>query len=173
MYPDGQITGYFGQKTKEAVMKFQDKYKAEILLPAGLKNPTGEVKTKTREKLNQICFPGTEEKIPLKFSLITGEEEILVKTANVLKKQWERMGFEVEIKTFDLATLERDILRRKEYEAILFGVLLKFSPDPFSLWHSSQRSELGLNLSNYNNREIDSLTETARKSQDEKEKRKA
>lgn len=171
VYPDGQITGYFGQKTKEAVMKFQEKYKTEILLPAGLKSASGEVKTKTREKLNQICFPTTEEKLPLKFSLITGEEEVLVKTANVLKKQWERIGFDVEIKTLDLATLERDILRKKEYEAILFGVLLKFSPDPFSLWHSSQRSELGLNLSNYNNREIDSLTETARKSQDEKEKK--
>lgn len=170
VYPDGQISGYFGQKTKEAVMKFQEKYKEEILIPLGLKSPTGEVKAKTREKLNQICFPTIEEKVPLKISLVTGEEEILVKTAEALKKQWEKLGMEVEIKTFDLATLEREILRKKDYEALLFGALLKSLPDPFPFWHSSQRGELGLNLSNYNNKEIDSLLEIARKTQNEKER---
>jgi ABC-type transport system substrate-binding protein len=171
IYPQGEVTGYFGQKTKEAVIKFQEKYRQEILEPVGLKKGTGEVKEKTREKLNEICFEKIEKKLPLKFTLVTGEEEILKKTAKILKEQWEKLGFEIEIKTYDLATLEREILRKKDYDALLFGILLKFSPDPFPFWHSSQRGELGLNLANYNNREVDKLLEEIRKTQSESEKK--
>lgn len=171
IYPQGEITGHFGQKTKEAVIKFQEKYKKDILEPIGLEKPTGEVKERTRQKLNEICFPKIKEKIPLKFALVTGEEEILKKTVEILKRQWEKLGVLVEIKTFDLATLEREILRKRSFDALFFGILLRFSPDPFSFWHSSQRGELGLNLSNYNNREVDSLLEEARKTQNENEKR--
>jgi ABC-type transport system substrate-binding protein len=171
IYPQGEVTGYFGQKTKEAVIKFQEKYRQDILEPVGLKKGTGEVKEKTREKLNEICFEKIEKKIPLKFTLVTGDEEILKKTAQILKEQWEKIGFEIEIKTYDLATLEREILRKKDYDALLFGILLKFSPDPFPFWHSSQRGELGLNLANYNNRDVDKLLEEIRKTQSESEKK--
>jgi ABC-type transport system substrate-binding protein len=171
IYPQGEVTGYFGQKTKEAVIKFQEKYRQDILEPVGLKKGTGEVKEKTREKLNEICFEKIEKKIPLKFTLVTGDEEILKKTAQILKEQWEKIGFEIEIKTYDLATLEREILRKKDYDALLFGILLKFSPDPFPFWHSSQRGELGLNLANYNNRNVDKLLEEIRKTQSESEKK--
>jgi len=171
IYPQGEVTGYFGQKTKEAVIKFQEKYRQDILEPVGLKKGTGEVKEKTREKLNEICFERIEKKIPLKFTLVTGDEEILKKTAQILKEQWEKIGFEIEIKTYDLATLEREILRKKDYDALLFGILLKFSPDPFPFWHSSQRGELGLNLANYNNRDVDKLLEEIRKTQSESERK--
>jgi ABC-type transport system substrate-binding protein len=171
IYPQGEVTGYFGQKTKEAVIKFQEKYRQDILEPVGLKKGTGEVKEKTREKLNEICFEKIEKKIPLKFTLVTGDEEILKKTAQILKEQWEKIGFEIEIKTYDLATLEREILRKKDYDALLFGILLKFSPDPFPFWHSSQRGELGLNLANYNNRNVDKLLEEIRKTQSESERK--
>ena len=171
IYPQGEVTGYFGQKTKEAVIKFQEKYRQDILEPVGLKKGTGEVKEKTREKLNEICFEKIEKKIPLKFTLVTGDEEILKKTAQILKEQWEKIGFEIEIKTYDLATLEREILRKKDYDALLFGILLKFSPDPFPFWHSSQRGELGLNLANYNNRDVDKLLEEIRKTQSESERK--
>jgi len=173
IYPEAEVTGYFGKKTKEAVIRFQEKYRQEILEPVGLKRGTGQVKEKTREKLNEICFEKIEKKIPLKFTLVTGEEEILKKTAQILKEQWEKIGFEIEIKTYDLATLEREILRKKDYDALLFGILLKFSPDPFPFWHSSQRGELGLNLANYSNREVDKLLEEIRKifSEDERKEK--
>ncbi|MDP2650144.1 MAG: peptidoglycan-binding protein, partial [bacterium] len=35
VYPGGLITGYFGSLTKQAVIRFQDKYADEILAPAG------------------------------------------------------------------------------------------------------------------------------------------
>ena len=50
----GEITGSFGQKTKEAVIAFQEKYPEEILAPNGLKRGTGIVDLLTREKLNEL-----------------------------------------------------------------------------------------------------------------------
>jgi len=171
IYPEGEITGYFGSKTKAAVIKFQEKYRAEILEPFDLERGTGEVKKLTRNKLNEICFEEPEEKIPLKFSLVTVNQPILIEVASLLKGQWQALGVEVEVKTFDISTLEREIIKPRNYQALLFGEVLGAIPDPFPFWHSSQKKDPGLNLANYENKECDKLLEEARQSLNEKERR--
>ncbi len=101
IYPDGEITGVFGQKTKDAVIRFQEKYRDEILKPQNLEKGTGEVLKATRTKLNEICFGESEEIIPLKLSLATVNQPALLEVASLLKSQWELLGIEVEIKDFD------------------------------------------------------------------------
>jgi ABC-type transport system substrate-binding protein len=171
IYPEGEITGYFGKKTQEAVKKFQEKYRKDILEPNGLEKGTGEVKKETREKLNQICFEKKEEKNVLKFSLAIPEDPMLLKTAQILKKQWEKLGFGVEIKNYKIEELKREIIPKKDYDAILFGQILKKIPDFFPFWHSTQIGENGLNLSNYQNKEIDKILEKLREEFEEEKRR--
>lgn len=54
IYPEALVTGYFGPKTQAAVIRFQEKYIADILLPLGLSQGTGVVGPSTRAKINQL-----------------------------------------------------------------------------------------------------------------------
>ncbi len=166
VYPEGEITGYFGNLTKEAVINFQEKYKEEILEPFGIEAGTGAVRKATRAKLNEICFESPEEVIPLKLSLTTVEQPTLEEVASLLKTQWGNLGVEVEVKTFDISELKGEIIKERGYEAILFGEVLGIIPDPFPFWSSAQKNDPGLNLAMYENKKCDKLLEEARQSLD-------
>lgn len=165
IYPEGTVSGYFGQLTKTAIIDFQEKYASEILTPFGLKQGTGEVRAKTREKLNELCYTQTEE-IPLELSLVTVEQPLLVQTASLLEEQWKKLGITLSIETFDVATLEREIIKKRDYQALLFGEVLGSIPDPYPFWHSSQKKDPGLNLALYSNSKSDNLLEEIRQSLD-------
>jgi len=166
VYPDGEITGYFGRKTKQAVITFQEKYADEILKPLGLKSGTGTVGKSTREKLNQLCAAPTIETTTLQFTLTTVNQPQLVQVANILKKQWKKVGVEIEIKTFEVSQLSQEILKPRNYELLLFGEILGSIIDPFPFWHSSQKQDPGLNLALYENKQADKLLEEARQNPD-------
>lgn len=54
IYPEAIISGNFLSLTKDAVIRFQEKYQAEILMPLGLEKGTGFFGSFSREKANQI-----------------------------------------------------------------------------------------------------------------------
>lgn len=50
----GEETRYFGAKTHQAVIAFQNRYKNSILQPLGLREPTGVVGSQTKNKLRDL-----------------------------------------------------------------------------------------------------------------------
>lgn len=56
IYPEGLTTGFFGPATMRAVVRFQQKYAAEILWPNGLSRGTGSVGPSTIKKINSLLI---------------------------------------------------------------------------------------------------------------------
>jgi peptide/nickel transport system substrate-binding protein len=76
------------------------------------------------------------------------------------------LGIEIEINKIDPSKIE-DIIKKREYELLLFGEILGSIPDPFPFWHSSQKNDPGLNLALYENKDVDKLLKEARQTLDE------
>jgi len=165
IYPNGEINGNFGEKTKAAVIKFQEKYTSEILAPSNITKGTGDVKAATREKLNAICFKKEVIKSKIPITLTTCDKFPLPEIAKELKKQWDTAGFETTIEIVSLADLQNNVLSKDSFTILLFGEALGAIPDPFPFWHSSQKDYPGLNIANYTSKSADALLEKAREAQ--------
>lgn len=107
---------------------------------------------------------------PLAFTLSTSNNPELVATAEELKRQWEAIGARVDIQILELTDLEQTRIRPRQYEALLFGQIVGFHPDPYAFWHSSQRNDPGFNIALYTNPSTDSIVEKIRTNISEEER---
>lgn len=155
----GETSGKYGQGTENAVTAFQKKYMPDI-------QSTGDVGAATRKQLNQLCLVPQNNSIPLQFTLTTINQPQLVMTANLLKDYWQKVGVAVQIKTVELSDL-KDIIKNRDYDALLYGQALGSLPDLYPFWHSTQINDPGLNLSEYQNKNADQLLKDARETLDE------
>lgn len=106
------------------------------------------------------------KKTDVVLTLSVPDVDFLKKIAGSLKEAWEAVGIRsVEIVTLPPQELE-DAIRPRNYEALLFGNVLQHPLDLFPFWHSSQRFYPGLNLSLYQNIDVDKQMEAMRQSPD-------
>jgi ABC-type transport system substrate-binding protein len=153
-----ETNGKFGKATDSAVTAFQKKYLPDT-------KPTGEVGAGTRTKLNAVCFVQQSNTLPLQFTLTTINQAQLISTANFLKDYWQKVGVAVTVKKVELSEL-KDIIKNRDYDALLYGEALGSLPDLYPFWHSTQINDPGLNLSEYQNKNADQLLKDARETTD-------
>ncbi len=104
--------------------------------------------------------------IKLEITISTLNSDDLVKSAELIKSDWEKLGAIVEIKQYDFGDLQQNIIRPRKFEALLYGEVVGKDMDFFAFWHSSQRNDPGLNIAMYANSKVDKLLEDARKTSD-------
>jgi len=109
----------------------------------------------------------------IEFNLIVPQINFLVRTAEILREEWLKLGVQgVNIIVLSPEDVVNEVIKTRNYEMVLFGNVFENPEDLFPFWHSSQRFYPGLNLSLYQNLEVDRLIETIRQTADP-EKRKA
>ena len=101
-----------------------------------------------------------DDKLTIKLTTSTWSE--LATAAQKLKEQWKEVGVDLQIETLPTSDLQ-EVIKERNYQMLLFGEILSLDPDPFSLWHSSQKRDPGLNLALYDNKAADTILEEARK----------
>src|SRR3989344_1468863 len=52
----------------------------------------------------------------LSFSISTSNAPDLIRTANILKSSWEKLGAKVDVKVFEISDLNQNVIRSKKYE---------------------------------------------------------
>ncbi len=104
----------------------------------------------------------------LSLSLSLSNADELEKVANFLQDEWRKAGFKVLFKKYELGSLMKKIIRKRDYEMLLFGELPGRSMDLYPFWHSSQRDDPGLNIARYKNKELDTLLEKLSKTYENK-----
>lgn len=102
----------------------------------------------------------------LRFALSTTDWPEYVRTAQLLSEQWRAIGADVSVASATVGTMQAEILRPRNYEALLYGEVLGVDPDPYPFWHSTQTRDPGVNLALFKDREADKLLEEARKTTD-------
>lgn len=107
----------------------------------------------------------------LEFSIATVNQPYFVKTLDILKENWTKMGVKVNVNVYEPGDIQEQIVKPRTYEALLFGEVLGVDPDPYAFWHSTQMKYPGLGLAVFYQKNIDDLLETARKTDDEEQRR--
>lgn len=102
------------------------------------------------------------KKQELAFTLATADTPELVSTANAVAAAWTALGVKVNVQVYPISELNTNVIRPREYDAILFGEVVGRELDLFAFWHSSQRNDPGLNLALYTNSKADTLLSQAR-----------
>jgi len=99
------------------------------------------------------------KELKIKLTVIDNNQNVNV--ANKVKDYWQAVGVEV---TVEIITLEQaaDIIKNRNFEALLYGQQVGGDPDVYAFWHSSQTGARGLNFAGYGNEEVDTLLQQAR-----------
>lgn len=121
-------------------------------------------------KMDETRNVRMKKKTPLSLSIATSDTPELSATADALANTWRAIGVDVSVKIYSSADLNTTVLRPREYDALLFGIVVGRSADVYAFWHSSQRNDPGLNLALYTNVKADKLLSDARKETDQEER---
>lgn len=161
---DSPVPGeIFGLAEEHKKYDFSEEKAKEILEKGGWKdlNKDGILEKKIADD---------KEPTALEITITTTQWPELAQTAEIIKKQWEKIGAKINIEILDINDIQQNKILPRNYQAILFGEILGEEPDPFSFWHSSQKKYPGLNLAIYDNKEADKLLEDARQILDQQER---
>lgn len=156
------------------IYNFDQPYANTILVNSGWKADGDswlikEIKEKIRDRKTGKTNSVVKEKIPLEFTLTTGDSSEFKKLAELLQNQWQKGGIRVNLNFLNPAEIQSAI-KERDYEALLFGEIINLNPDPYIFWHSSNVKDPGLNLAIYSNKNVDKELEELRQTFDQGKK---
>lgn len=99
-------------------------------------------------------------------TIATSDVPELVAVAERVVAQWRAAGIDANLKVFDRNDFTQNVIRPRRYDAILFGEVIGRDLDFYAFWHSSQRTDPGLNIADYANIDVDAALEAVRTLED-------
>ena len=107
----------------------------------------------------------------LAFSITTVDLPENRAALQIIQENWTALGVKLDVVIVDSATIKKETIKKRSYDALLFGEIVGSDPDPYPFWHSSQTEDPGLNLAIFYNKTVDQLLEEARQTNDVEQRR--
>jgi ABC-type transport system substrate-binding protein len=117
----------------------------------------------------QTMYRKDDEGNIISLRLVTADTPEYHQAADLIAGFWQDLGIQMTVDYVDVKDFYRRILKERNYDIVLYGIIIGSDPDQYPYWHSSQKEYPGLNLSQYVNRSVDELLEKARESSDSDE----
>lgn len=95
----------------------------------------------------------------LSFEIATNDTPELTGAVDSIAENLKAAGIEAVPKVYETGSLNQDIIRPRKFQALFFGEVVSSQSDLYAFWDSSQRTDPGLNISNYANSAVDKLLE--------------
>ena len=103
----------------------------------------------------------------LALTITTLDTEEYKKASQTIAGLWREIGVQVNIIYVPQQQLKRETIKNRDYDVLLFGLIIGNDPDQYPFWHSSQIEFPGLNISRYVNRALDGILEKAQGESDQ------
>lgn len=102
----------------------------------------------------------------LELSVVTVKDTTYEKVLERLAGQWRMLGIKVNTDIKDPTSTTQDFvqttLQPRDYDVLLYKLVIGVDPDVYAYWHSSQASRLGYNFANYRSTIADEALSSAR-----------
>lgn len=135
----------------------------ELKQTAIVERTTIETIAQSLEQANWKIDPETgirkKNNIPLSFTISTADTTELKYTAQIIQNQLKTIGIQVDIQVLQLGELENSVIKSRTFDALLFGQFIRNDADLFAFWHSSQKTDPGLNITGFSTKKLDTLIE--------------
>jgi peptide/nickel transport system substrate-binding protein len=107
----------------------------------------------------------------LKFVLHVGNNhEQIKKVAQELKNQWKEIGVDVSVQEHEKGDLNSNIIKPRDYDALLYAHQMRFEPSLNPLWHGDEKSDPGMNYALFDDDEMNTTLNDFRMIKDENDK---
>ncbi len=112
---------------------------------------------------SQLFYRQDKNKNLLTIHLVTADTEEYKMAAKLVAGYWKEIGVNVETEFVNPNDLLRTNIKNRDYDVLLYSVILGGDYDQSAFWSSEQINYPGLNLSVYSNKEVDSVLKTIRR----------
>ncbi len=152
--PPGFLTVESTSTAKEASQSLEERVASasSLLSQAGWTRGDNDLWQKTVD----------EETVTLSLTISTSNTPLFDATATVVTEWWQALGVEVSVDQYEQTDLVQAIIRPRNYQVLLFGSDVGRALDLYPFWHSSQKDDPGLNITQYTNIEADTYLKTIR-----------
>lgn len=98
----------------------------------------------------------------LSLVIVTADTQEYRQVSQTIVGLWQQIGVKTEVRYVSARDISRDILKNRNYDILLYGLIVGNNPDQYPFWHSSQVNYPGLNIAGYSSKAVDDILKKTR-----------